>query len=173
RSKSSSFVLSRAVEGRLVVDLHPGQVKAHVSRARFVVVTAGTQSGKTSYGPYWLLEEIRREGPGDYLIVTPTFQLLERKLLQEFRRLFERQLELGRYYASPTRVFEFFAEGERRIHGERADPDTPTRVQFGYATEPDSLESMTAKAAWLDEAGQKKFKLEAWHAVLRRLSLSQ
>src|SRR4051812_38291451 len=62
-----------------IVNLHPGQMRAHKSAARFVIVTAGTQGGKTWYGPHWLLREIHHQGPGDYLIVTPTFALLERK----------------------------------------------------------------------------------------------
>ena len=33
------------------------------------------------------------------------------------------------------------------------------------------LESATARSAWLDEAGQKKFKLGSWEAILRRLSI--
>src|SRR5262249_10213787 len=44
-------------------------------------------------------------------------------------------------------------------------------IYFGHATDPDSLESATAKAAWLDEAGQKKFKLGSFEAVQRRLSI--
>jgi hypothetical protein len=136
-------------------------------------VIAGTQGGKTSYGPLWLYNEIKKCGPGDYLIVTPTFPLLERKLLQEFLRLFERRLRLGRYRASPSRVFVFSPRAERSLFKGRYDANIQTRVQFGFAADPDSLESMTAKAAWLDEAGQKKFKREAWQAVLRRLSLAQ
>ena len=49
----------------------------------------------------------------------------------------------------------------------------PTSVLFGYAAEPESLESATAKAAWLDEAGQKRFRLASFEAILRRLSLAQ
>lgn len=157
----------------LRLNLHHGQYRAWKSEKRFVIVTAGTQGGKTSFGPYWLLREIWRQGPGDYLIVTPTFPLLERKLLGEFRRLFETKLHLGRYRSSPTRIFEFSEEGGRWTHKGRYSAEIPTRVQFGYAENSQSLESMTAKAAWLDEAGQKKFKLESWQAVLRRLSLAQ
>lgn len=148
-------------------------MKAWRSKRRFVVVTAGTQGGKTSFGPYWLYREIETCGPGDYLIVTPTFQLLERKLLGEFRRVFESILKLGRYRASPMRVFEFSEQGERRTHKKRYDPNVRTRVQFGYAEDSESLESMTALACWCDEAGQKKFKLESWQAILRRLSLAE
>ena len=43
-------------------------------------------------------------------------------------------------------------------------------MYFGHANDPDSLESATAKAAWLDEAAQNKFKLDSWEAILRRLS---
>jgi len=48
-----------------------------------------------------------------------------------------------------------------------------TRIIFGSATHPESLESATAKAAVLDECGQDQFRLGSWEAVLRRLSLSQ
>jgi hypothetical protein len=49
----------------------------------------------------------------------------------------------------------------------------PTRVYFGHANDPESLESATAKAAWLDEAGQKKFRLGSWEAIQRRLSINE
>jgi hypothetical protein len=57
------------------------------------------------------------------------------------------------------------------VHGAAADQ--PTKVFFGHAQDPDSLESATAKAAWLDEAGQKKFKHGSWEAIQRRLSIHQ
>lgn len=105
------------------------------------------------------------------MVVTPTFPLLEKKALPEFLRLFRQWLRLGEYNGS-TRCFTFSEEGCLRTFGEY-DEDNPTKVWFGYAADPDSLESATAKAAWLDEAGQRKFKLESWQAILRRLSLAQ
>jgi hypothetical protein len=62
-----------------------------------------------------------------------------------------------------------------RTFGEPSDglEYEPTVVFFGHAQDPESLESATAKALWLDEAGQKAFKLESWEALLRRLSISQ
>jgi len=151
---------------------HRGQWRAWNSTRRFIGVIAGTQSGKTAFGPHWLYREIQRCGPGDYLVVTPTFSLLEKKALPEFRKLFGRWLQLGTYVASPVRKFTFSEYGSRRTFGSY-DPDKPTVVFFGYAEDPESLESATAKAAWLDEAGQKKFKLASWEAILRRLSLAQ
>jgi hypothetical protein len=163
--------LATVDNGQMTLNLHRGQQRAWLSKKRFVCVIAGSQSGKTSFGPHWLLEEIRRRGPGDYIVATPTFPLLEAKALPEFKRLFEGQLALGTYKASPTRQFTFSPAGERKIFG--AEQDTPTIVRFGYAADPDSLESMTAKAGWLDEVGQKTFKLASWEAIQRRLALHQ
>lgn len=160
-------------DGGLHLHQHRGQWRAWQSTKRFVVVLAGTQSGKTSWGPLWLHREIGRRGPGDYMVVTPTFPLLDLKALPEFRRYFEATLHLGRYMASPSRRFIFSEDGARRTFGPAYDPNITTSVIFGYALEPESLESATAKAAWLDEAGQKRFKLASFEAIMRRLSLAQ
>jgi len=58
--------------------MHPGQIRAMKSEKRFVVVLAGTQGGKTSLGPPWMLREIQARGSGDYLVVTPIYPLLEK-----------------------------------------------------------------------------------------------
>ncbi|MBI1296675.1 terminase [bacterium] len=47
------------------------------------------------------------------------------------------------------------------------------RIILRSASSPGGLESATAKAAIVDEAGQDEFTLEAWEAIMRRLSLSQ
>lgn len=92
------------------------------------------------------------------MVVTPTYPLLNLKALPEFMSLFKRRLGLGEYQGQ-ARTFTFHDGG--------------TRVLFGHAQDPDSLESATAKAAWLDEAGQKKFRLGSWEAIQRRLSVHQ
>ncbi|MFK7601877.1 terminase [Deinococcus sp. SM5_A1] len=158
-------------DGRLKVHLHPGQVRLMQSKVRHVLVLAGTQSGKTSVGPHWLLSEIKRRGPGDYLIVAPSFPLLELKLRPEFMRLFDWQLRLGDYTGSPTKKFVFSEAGAKKLFGADYDPGTLTQVFFGHAQDPDSLESATAKAAWLDECGQKKFKKASHDAIMRRLAI--
>jgi hypothetical protein len=144
-------------DGRLYVRPHPAQARALRSEKRFVWMLAGTQGGKTSLGAVWLLREKQRCGPGDYLAVTATFPLLKLKMLPEFLRLWQDTLHLGEWRAS-DRVFACH-DG--------------SRVIFGSAINPDSLESATARAAWLDEVGQDDFRLGSWEAVLRRLSLSQ
>lgn len=158
--------------GRLRLNFHPGQWRAWASKKRFIAILAGTQGGKTSFGPHWLYREIQHRGPGDYLVVTPTFPLLELKALPEFRANFEDRLALGKYVSSPARRFRFSEVGQRRTFGDYG-LDYRTTVFFGYAEDPESLESATAKAAWLDEAGQKKFKLGSWEAILRRLAIHQ
>lgn len=149
--------LWRVENSKLVVSMHPGQLETWDSEARFTFAVAGTQGGKTSFGPLWLWREYKRQGPGDYLAVTATFPLLQLKMLPEFLRFWDRTLNLGEWQAS-NRVFQLRDE---------------TRIIFGSATRPESLESATAKAAWMDECGQDTFRQESWEAVQRRLALSQ
>lgn len=159
-------------ERKLRYNFHSGQWRAWNSEARFVLLLAGSQSGKTVFGPTWLYREIQHCGPGDYLVVTPTFQLLGKKALPAFIQLFEGLLQVGRYIGSPIRRFEFSREGSKRTFGPTWN-GAPTTIFFGHAQDPDSLESATAKAAWLDEAGQRRFRRASWDAIRRRLSIHQ
>jgi len=144
--------------GEMRLHFHAGQARAWRSDRRFVLVLSGTQGGKTSFGPHWLYREIRERGPGDYLAVTSTFPLLKLKMLPEFLRLFHHTLHLGEWHGT-DKIYTMDG-GE-------------TRIIFGSATHPESLESATAKAAWLDEMGQDQFRLESWEAIQRRLSIHQ
>jgi len=121
-------------------------------------MVAGTQSGKTSYGPWHLHKMIQDAGPGDYLAVTATYDLLKLKMLPEMQRVFCQWLGWGTYHATDRVITSH--DGKSRIIIRSADAEG-------------GLESATAKAAWLDECGQDKFDLAAWEAVQRRLSLSQ
>lgn len=138
--------------------LHEGQARAWDSKKRFIFLLAGAQSGKTVFGCDWLHREIETCGEGDYLIVTATYPLLDKKLEKEFLTLFDYYYHLGKYNYS-KKVFQFH--------------DSDTRILLCSADNPESIESATAKAAWLDEAGQEQFRRGAWDAVLRRLSLSR
>ncbi len=148
---------------------HAGQSRAWDSPKRIIAIIAGHQSGKTEIGPHWLYREIQRRGPGDYLVASPAHQLLVKKALPAFNSLFSVSMRLGDY-KTQTKTFLFSPDGFRRTFG----PDVPyelTQVFFGHASDPESLESATAKAAWLDEAGQNKFKLDSFEAIQRRLSI--
>lgn len=146
------------LDGELAYHLHAGQARVWNAVERFVFMIAASQSGKTSFGPLWLYREIMDRGPGDYLAVTSTFPLLKLKMLPEFLRLFQHTLRLGEWHGT-DHVFHFHA-GE-------------TRIIFGSATHPNSLESATAKGAWLDECGQDEFRQDSWEAVQRRLMLNR
>jgi hypothetical protein len=158
-------------KGELKFNFHPGQLRAWDSEKRFILVLAGTQGGKTSFGPVWLWREIMHRGPGDYMVVTPTYPLLMKKALPEFLRLFKKQLHLGEFQQQ-QKVFTFSEDKNVAMHG-AAGVETATQVFFGHAQDPESLESATAKAMWLDEAGQKKFRLGSWEALQRRLSIHE
>jgi hypothetical protein len=159
-------------DGTLQINFHPGQERAWDSTARFVCILSGTQGGKTTFGPPWLQREIKARGPGDYLVAAPTYPLLYVKALPEFRVLFEKRLGLGRFVSSPIRRFECSPAGLDSLFGGRFS-HKPTTIFFAHASDPEGLEAATYKAAWLDEAGQKKFKLASWEAIQRRLSTSQ
>lgn len=139
---------------------HPGQVAAWESDRRFVFVIAGTQSGKTSFGPWWLAREIKQCGPGDYLAVTATYDLFKLKMLPEMLRVFEGYL---------------LNDGWRFMASDRVliSDALKARIILRSAEAEGGLESATAKAAWLDECGQDRFRVDSWLAVLRRLALAQ
>lgn len=147
---------------RLTLSLHAGQARTWQSKRRFTFMLAGTQSGKTAFGPFWLYRAISQGGPGDYLSVTASYDLLKLKLLPELLRVFTGVFasEGWQYHAS-DRVITRGKDGDEY------------RIILRSANAPGGLESATAKAAWLDECGQDDFTLETWEAVLRRLSLSE
>ena len=147
---------------------HKYQKQAMLARERFILLLGGTQSGKTSYGVTWLHRELCLRGPGDYLAVAPTYPLMKKKMLPEFLRFFGDTLQLGDYNKT-DKMFTVSKAGEITLFGKVQD--TKTIIYFGHAQDPDALESATAKAAWLDECGQTKFKLSSFEAILRRLSL--
>ena len=151
---------------------HPGQAAAWRSRRRFVFVLAGTQGGKTSFGPWWLWREINRHGAGDYLAVTASYDLFKLKMLPELRLVFEHVLGIGRYW-SADRVLELKNPATGQFSASKAGEPMWGRIILRSAESPAGLESATAKAAWCDECGQDAFTLETWDAVQRRLSLAE
>jgi hypothetical protein len=167
-------------DGKLTLNLHSGQRKAWNSTKRFVFILAGTQSGKTSFGPWWLWREIKECGGGDYLAVSPTYDLFKLKLLPEMLDVFVNTLHIAKYHLS-ERILEIADPKTGKFSAKLASDKMYARVILRSAEAGSKrggagvggLESATAKAAWLDECGMDTFSLEAWEAVLRRLSLSE
>jgi hypothetical protein len=136
---------------------HRGQARAWASTAKIIALIMGFQSGKTAFGAEWLKREIdntynENDEDNDYLAVSATFKLMKSKMLKELHRVFEENYELAKYKPA-DQVFDFY--------------ERDSQIFMRSAHDPFSLESATAKAAWLDEAGQ--FPRESWEASQRRL----
>lgn len=157
---------------RAVLALHTAQQEAWDAEERFVFLVMGTQSGKTSFGPWWLWREIQAGGAGDYLAVSATFDLFKLKLLPELKFVLEETLGRARYWAS-TKLFELADPETGKFWARRVDDPMWGRIILRSAASPAGLESASAKAAWLDECGHDEFGIEAWDGVRRRLSLSR
>lgn len=161
--------LYRIENGKVTVDFgdHLGQTRAWESCARFTFIFAGTQSGKTSFGPWWLWREIKNQDGGDHLAVTANYDLFKLKLLPEIRNIFEGlfgwdYMASDRIVSSPDKV---------------SLPGMPTksrdRIILRSANAEGGLESASVLSVLMDEFGHPDFKGQAWEAIQRRLSLSE
>ena len=163
--------------GGFVAHLHSGQRRAHESPKRRIVVLAGKQSGKTSYGPLWLDAEIRRTadpaGQGnDYIAGTSTYDLFKLKMLPELRAHFEGRLKWARYW-SGDRVLELSDPATGRFWATRADDPMWGRVILRSADSAAGWASATARAGWLDEAGMKQYAADILGEAEARVSVMQ
>jgi hypothetical protein len=103
---------------------------------------------------------MERRGPGDYLVASPTFPLMEARVLPELMDLFVHLDHWGHY-----------RPGVRRFDSNEIIENRPAyRIFLGSALNPDSLESATYKAACIDEVAQSQFPRGAWEAIQRRLN---
>ena len=158
------------------VPLHVGQIPVWESERRWTVMSAGTQSGKTSFGPWWLYKEIYGgtegggRGGGDYYAVTASYDLFKQKMLPAMLRCFVDITGMGRFWGG-DRIIELKDPETGEFHAKRSFDPMWGRIVLRSADAPGGLESGTVKAAWLDEAGQTRFTVGAWRAVRRRLSL--
>lgn len=162
-------------KGTATFHFHPGQLRAWDSDRRFVFIFAGTQGGKTSFLPWLLWREITRTadpagGENDYIAATASYDLFKLKLLPSIRECFEYGLRWGRYWPS-ERIMELADPSTGKFWANHSDDRMWGRIVLRSAVAGGGLESLTARAALLDECGQDGFTLETWEAVLRRLSL--
>lgn len=162
------------------LNFHKGQIKAWDAKQRFVFMLAGTQSGKTSFGPWWMHREIAKEGAGDYLAVTANYDLFKLKMLPEMQNVFENILQIGKYHKS-ERIIELCNPDTGQFAAVDSPNDMWARIILRSATAgakkgktgARGLESSTVKAAWIDECGLDEFSVEAWEAILRRTAIHQ
>ena len=114
----------------------------------------------TSFLPMWLNREIAEKGHGDYLAVTATYDLYKLKFLPEMRHFF-------------VDLFGWQEDKSDRVFWKAYKPKMFDRIILRSASSEGGLESATVRGAILDECGQDDFRLTAWDAVQRRLSLSE
>lgn len=126
----------------------------------------------TSFGPPWLWREMMWRGAGDYIACTSSYDLFKLKMLPEIRGFFEHTLSIGRYWAG-DKILEIADPETGQFKARRADDPMWARLILRSASAPGGLESATAKGAWLDEAGQDEFTVDAFEAITRRLTLHQ
>lgn len=153
--------------GNFRYPLHEGQRRAWLATEDIVAILAGKQSGKTIFGPHWLLREIQRMGPGEYGVISPNYSLLARRALPELKKVLR---GMGKVSWHPTPRFVFNERGLRMLFG--FIPDVETVIYLCHAKNSEALESMTLKAAWADECGQKQFARTSFEALVARLAVN-
>jgi PBSX family phage terminase large subunit len=140
------------------------QARIFTSTARFIAVITGIQWGKTTGGAVWLLAKVFKDYDaglrGDYLIAAPTQKILQQSTMPKFKEFFPSDWGVWREQKS---CFE--------LNWNKGDSDEPCRIYVRSMDEPEHIEGMTIRAAWLDEAGQ--MKAAAWTNVQGRLSIAQ
>jgi len=162
---------------------HIGQKWGWEAKRRIVALIAGAQSGKTRWGPHWVEREVygttddkgnvtwEGRGTGDYLAVTATYDLFKLNMQPSLLRVFCNLHEVG-HYRGGDRLIELRKDWLGHFTKKSANPMW-ARIILRSAEAEGGLESSTAKAAWLDEAGHDRFGIKAWDAVNRRLSVAE
>ncbi len=154
------------------VPFHLGQQWTWDADERFVAMLAGTQSGKTVVGPWWLLREIAQRGGGDYLAVTATYDLFKMRMLPMMLTVFRDILGIGRWWAGDRVIEVKRSPSEPWKAGKSTDPMW-ARIILRSADSSGGLEAGTCKAAWADECGQDRFRFGSWKAMRRRLAVHE
>jgi len=169
------------LDGKTPKPFHMGQKWAWESQRRIIAMFAGRQSGKTSWGPHWLQREIygstdeqgnatwEGRGGGDYLAVTANYDLFKLNMHPSLIRVFCSLYESGQYRGG-DRLIELREDWLDTFTKKPIDPMWG-RIILRSAEAEGGLESSTAKAAWLDEAGQDNFGIQAFQAIKGRLSI--
>lgn len=136
---------------------HPKQLIALTSPRRFIACIAGLQGGKTLVGAAWLLNEIYKDYEAghkyDYLIVAPRYKTIEQATLPKFLELMPPDWGVFKKQAMVVEL----AWG--------------SKIYIRSADNPNSIESMTIRAIWADEAGDTT--AEIWSKLLGRVSILQ
>lgn len=136
---------------------HAKQQLALESTRRFIACIAGLQGGKTLVGAVWLLSEIYKDFEAgnkcDYLIVAPRYKTIEQATLPKFLELMPEDWGVLKKQAMCIEL------------------KWGSKIYIRSADNPNSIESMTIKAIWADEAGD--MSRDIWSKLLGRVSIMQ
>ena len=132
---------------------HPYQEKAWFCKKRFICFCSGVQGGKTTFGSVWIVNEAENVKWNDFIILAPTYRVLQQSTLQKF--------------------FEVIPRGYGVYNKADSTFTTKTGKTFFLrsADKPESIEGITAGAIWADEVGL--MKPDAWLFMQRRVSRTQ
>lgn len=140
---------------------HEGQWKLLNSGSRFTLVSAGTQGGKSICVPVWLYQEFETMGPGDYLVVSPTYDLAQRTVIKEC---------LERWADTPIGINH--GGSYNSSHHNYHIPAYGITIHFRSAEIPKHIQGGKYNACVFDEAGQVKSG-DTWRVIQQRLSIQR
>jgi PBSX family phage terminase large subunit len=132
------------------INLFPAQYDAFNFETQFGAAVGGVQSGKTFVGSLWAGKKIEEFPKEHGAIIAPTYKILQQSTLEKFFNQFP---NLRKYYKEQKGVIELPTGG---------------KVFIRSGDEPLSLEGMTLKWAWMDEAGM--MKRMTWTVIRSRVS---
>lgn len=137
------------------IALHKYQTKAFQCQKKIITLSAGIQSGKTTFGTVWMAHKLFKytDPLNNFLIIAPTFKILQQATLPSF---FQMCKDYGSWYSS---------KAEFKVHGGGT-------IYMRTATDPESIEGVTnVRAIWCDEAG--RFSKYFWDNVEGRAAIKQ
>jgi len=149
--------------------LHPGQKRAWHSPRRYVAIFAGWRSGKTVLGPWWILREMQRNGPGDYGVLAPSYPMLDNKARPELLRVLRKKLG-SKSYSTSGNIITITPYGCLKLWGMVSL--TEVRILMRHADRAEAIEAFDAKGLWVDEPGQIEGN-ETWEAIQARVSIGR
>ena len=135
------------------VSFHPIQFDAFNFKTQYAAAIAGIQSGKTFLGCYWIANQISQYQDESFLIAAPSYKMLQQSTLQKF---FQEFPQFRKWYKEQKQEIQLPTGGTNFVRS----MDNPL-----------SVEGMTIRAAWLDEAGQ--MPLMSWTVVRSRTSITR
>jgi len=110
-------------------------------------------------------------GGGDYVAVTATNRLFNDKFMGEIRSLFVDKFNIAKYHDA-ARLFELRDPRTGKFWATHSKDKMYGRIMLYSAQQKGGVESVTARAAMVDEFGMPSFTLNIWDGITGRLSLT-